>query len=119
MGGNVVWSFGSQAPPAGDGLVGLFQPDCIRVGLVCPSPILREGLSLLLQAENHFRVEWSVHDWAEVPTLSRVEVAVCTTPPARSPSLTCYSIPVVDPRPARSCVSMWPAWLITARDRAR
>lgn len=56
-----------------------------EVGLVCPSPVVREGLTLLLQVDGNIAVTWSTSNWE--PPLPPCHLIVATQPPPHPPNV--------------------------------
>ena len=59
----------------------MFPADTTSVGIVCPSPIVCEGLKLLLQVGGTLSVSWCVSNWRQTEGMNGVSLVVCTVAP--------------------------------------
>lgn len=55
-----------------------------RLGIVCPSSIVCEGIKLLLQVDPTLKVLWGVPFWQGISGLSPVDLVICTVAPLAS-----------------------------------
>ncbi len=55
-----------------------------KLGIVCPSSIVCEGMKLLLQLDGSLKVSWSVPSWHGFSGLSPVDLVICTVEPLAS-----------------------------------
>lgn len=64
--------------------MGIAPEKVSRLGIVCSSSIVCEGIKLLLQVDGTLKVLWSVPSWHGFSGLSPVDLVICTVAPVAS-----------------------------------